>query len=62
MIEEVLRIGEVSRLTGIPVNTLRYYRSQKIGPKSTKFGRSVVYRAADVEAWIDAQFAKAVGE
>jgi DNA-binding transcriptional MerR regulator len=62
VIEEVLRIGDVSRLTGIPVNTLRYYRSQKIGPKSTKFGRTIVYREADVRAWMDAQFAKAVGE
>jgi predicted DNA-binding transcriptional regulator AlpA len=42
----------VSDKTGIPINSLRYYRAQGIGPKSFKLGRRVVYDVADVEAWI----------
>ena len=60
--DKLLRIGDVSRLTGIPVNTLRHYRAHKTGPRSTRLGRNIVYRESDVEAWVEAQFAKAVGE
>ena len=52
----LLSTAEVSAMTGIPANTLRYYRSIDRGPKSGKLGpRRVVYRKADVEAWIEAQ-------
>jgi len=45
----------VSERTGIPVNSLRFYRSQgRGGPPSFKLGRRVVYDEAEVEAWIDA--------
>ncbi len=44
----------VSERTGIPVNTLRFYRAQGTGgPPSFKLGRRVVYDESDVEAWID---------
>lgn len=36
--------------------TLRYWRHIGYGPPSAKFGRRVVYRRADVEAWVEAQF------
>jgi len=52
----LLRIEEVAALTGIPTNTLRFWRHERTGPKSAKLGRRVVYREADVIAWIDAQF------
>lgn len=52
----LLRIAEVGEMTGVPENTLRYWRHQNTGPKSAKLGRRVVYREADVIAWIDAQF------
>lgn len=60
--DKLLRIEEVEALTGVPVNTLRYWRANSCGPKSAKFGRRIVYREADVQAWIDAQFAAATGE
>lgn len=63
-VDRLLRIEDVAALTGVPVNTLRYWRSKGgIGPASAKLGpRRVVYREADVRAWIDESFAKASGE
>ena len=52
----LLRIHEVAQETGIPLETLRYWRKQGRGPKSAKLGRRVVYRASDVETWINDQF------
>lgn len=57
--ERLLRIGQVSEWTGISENTLRFWRHKGIGPRSAKLGRRVVYREADVRAWIDAQFESA---
>lgn len=53
---KLLRIEDVAELTGVSVNTLRYWRHGKTGPASAKFGRRIVYREADVIAWIDEQF------
>ncbi|WP_151081426.1 helix-turn-helix transcriptional regulator [Nocardioides cynanchi] len=58
MTDHLLRIGEVAEQTGIPENTLRYWRHVGTGPKSAKLGRRIVYREVDVVAWIDAQFNK----
>lgn len=58
----LLRLPEVTAKTGIPEATLRFWRHQGVGPKSAKLGRRVVYREEDVDAWLEAQFAKAVGE
>lgn len=62
--ERYLTIEEVAEMTRVPVNTLRYWRQKGgVGPKSAKLGpRRVTYRESDVRAWIEAQFAKAVGE
>lgn len=58
--EDLLRIEEVSAESGIPINTLRYWRAQGTGPQSAKIGRRVMYRRADVDAWLREQFDKAV--
>jgi predicted DNA-binding transcriptional regulator AlpA len=53
----MLRIDEVSEVTGIPVRTLRWYRAKGIGPHSfTLGGHRVVYMREDVEAWVQAQY------
>lgn len=54
--EKLLRLPEVAELTGLPVNTLRFWRHQGTGPKSVKLGRRIVYRECDVVAWIEEQF------
>jgi predicted DNA-binding transcriptional regulator AlpA len=35
-----------------PVSTLRYWRHLGTGPHSFRLGRRVVYRRADVTAWL----------
>ena len=52
----LLRMEEVSERIGVPVGTLRYWRKTGTGPRAARIGRRVVYREADVEAWINAQF------
>jgi predicted DNA-binding transcriptional regulator AlpA len=37
------------------VATLRYWRHLGTGPRSFRLARRVVYRLADVRAWIEAQ-------
>lgn len=56
MHENLLRLPQVSDLTGVPVATLRHWRHHGIGPRSAKIGARVVYRESEVLAWIDAQF------
>jgi excisionase family DNA binding protein len=54
---ELMTITEVAELLRLPVATLRYWRNLgDKGPKSAKIGSHVLYRRADVEAWLDAQF------
>lgn len=60
---ELLNTDEVAELTRVPPTTLRYWRHMGTGPKSFKMGgRRVMYRRADVEAWISEQYARAHGE
>lgn len=53
----LLTIKDVAARYPIPEATLRYWRHKGDGPPSARIGRRVVYREADVEAWIEAQFA-----
>ncbi|MFT3877163.1 MAG: helix-turn-helix domain-containing protein [Propioniciclava sp.] len=53
----LLTVAEAAELMRVPVNTLYAFRHQGKGPLSAKVGRRVVYREADVLAWLDAQFA-----
>lgn len=54
---DLMTMAEVAARTRIPVNTLKYYRARgDIGPKSFKLGgRRVMYRRADVDAWVEQQ-------
>ena len=52
---ELMTTTEVSAELGIPVGTLRYYRSSGCGPVSFRLGGRIRYRRADVLAWIEAQ-------
>ncbi|ALG29706.1 hypothetical protein AOZ07_12430 [Glutamicibacter halophytocola] len=56
----LLTMTEVSEMTGIPVNTLRYYRHLgNKGPRSALIGSRIMYREQDVLAWINEQFEEA---
>lgn len=58
---DLLTMKQVSDKTGIPVGTLQHYRLHRTGPRSAKVGNRVFYRRADVEAWIEEQFAASGG-
>ncbi|PVA58088.1 hypothetical protein DDJ72_04125 [Mycobacteroides abscessus] len=53
---DILYLQDVAELTGVPVSSLRWLRATGSGPKSGKLGRRVVYRRADVEAWVAEAF------
>ena len=57
MNDRLLTVPEVSQRLHKAPATLRWWRHEKRGPKSFKLGRTIVYREADVEAWLDAQYA-----
>lgn len=44
----------LSRGTGIPVATIRNWRSANAGPRPTRLGGLVRYRVGDIATWIDA--------
>lgn len=58
---KLLRLPDVAELTGVPENTLRFWRHVGTGPRSAKLGRRVVYREEDVTAWVEQQFADSRG-
>lgn len=55
--EKLLTLQQVAERYNIPENSLRYWRAQKTGPKSARLGRRVMYRATDIEKWVEDQFA-----
>ncbi len=53
--DELMTLKEVAALVRVPEATLRYWRHLGTGPVSFKLGRHVLYRRADIDAWINAQ-------
>lgn len=53
---DLLTLPEVAERYRQSPATLRYWRHCGTGPKSFKVGRRVMYRKADVDAWIEAQY------
>lgn len=49
----LLTIAEAAQLLRAPVATLRYWRHLGTGPTSFRVGRRVLYRRADLDAWIN---------
>lgn len=56
MNDKLLTLAEVAEITRLSEATLRWFRHCGKGPKSGKLGRRVMYREADVAAWIEEQF------
>lgn len=55
--DRLLTIEEVADLTRVPVNTLRYWRHCRTGPKAARMGKRLVWRESEVTRWVDEQFA-----
>jgi predicted DNA-binding transcriptional regulator AlpA len=53
--DDLLTTAEVALIMRSPVSTLRYWRHLGTGPHSFRVGRRVVYRRADVSAWLHEQ-------
>ena len=65
MTDELLTITQVADMLNMPVKTLYWWRTScpPIGPLSFTLGPRIIrYRRADVDAWFDAQYARAVGD
>lgn len=52
---EYLLVDEVAALARIPKATLYQYRYQGRGPRAYRVGRRLLYRRADVVAWIEGE-------
>ena len=52
---DLLTIHEAADIVRAPVATLRYWRHLGTGPHSFRLGRRVVYRASDLQTWINSQ-------
>ena len=54
---ELLTIEEFAERMRISVPTARHWRAQNYGPRGVRIGRKVMYRTADVEAFLSDVFA-----
>lgn len=49
----LMKVADAAVELGLSASTLNKWRTQGRGPKFVKLGRSVCYRPADLEAWLD---------
>ena len=57
MARTLLTLDEVSAVTRVPKNTLKYWRARgDQGPNLFKLGRALVAYEDEVHAWIEAQY------
>jgi excisionase family DNA binding protein len=57
---ELLTLEQAAERLNVPLATLRFWRHKGGGPPSALIGRRVMYRGADLEAWLDRKFADAL--
>ncbi len=58
--EEHMTTEEFAAEMRCPVSTVYYWRANKVGPVGFRVGKRVLYRRADVEAWLADLHARAV--
>lgn len=51
-IETLLNEKELSRLIGVSIGTLRFWRGERKGPRYRKVGQLVRYAPSDVNEWL----------
>ena len=56
-IHRLWTVQDLSEYLGIPVDTIRGWRSKKYGPPARKIGKHLRYDPADVRRWLDDQAA-----
>lgn len=55
-------IEDFSRMTGVPVPTIRHWRMQGEGPQAIRMGKRLYWREQDILDWIEAKFEEARNE
>lgn len=50
---KLINSREVGQVYGFKEGTLRYWRSEKIGPEYFKVGKNIMYDVATLEAWLN---------
>jgi excisionase family DNA binding protein len=51
-----MTVGEAAAYLRTPVATLRYWRHLGVGPAGVRLGRRLLYRRADLDRWVSAQY------
>lgn len=59
--QALLPTDDAAQFLGVATGTMRWWRHKGVGPKSFKVGGKVMYKRADLQAYLDAQYANAVG-
>ena len=54
-IETLLNERQLSRLIGVSIGTLRFWRGEGKGPRFRKVGQLVRYVPSDVNAWLNSR-------
>ena len=52
-LEPLMSIDALSELLGVPIKTIKDWRTKGEGPTAYKIGNHVRYAAADVRAWLE---------
>ena len=60
--ENLLTLTEVAKLTRLSKRTLERMRVTGDGPRFCKLGRRVVYRLADIDAWVASRVVTSTSE
>ncbi|MBD5832154.1 helix-turn-helix domain-containing protein [Janibacter melonis] len=53
--ETLLDARELATRLGVSVETVRWWRKCKTGPRAVKVGRRVLYAESDVAAWLQSR-------
>lgn len=56
---ELLSLRELAEYLGVPPSSVYYWRTQGKGPPGFQIGKQLRFRAADVDAWVQEQAARA---
>lgn len=50
--DELLTSAQLAHRFHVSVETVRWWRKQRTGPRAIKLGRHVRYRESDVQVWL----------
>lgn len=55
--ELLLTVAQTAARLGVSVSTLRHWIAHGIAPPSRRIGKRRMFRASDVEVWVERKFA-----